>query len=213
MSGLIGKKVGMTSIFDELGRSIAVSVIEVDPCAITQIKTEETDGYNAVQLSAFDKKASKVTKAVAGHFDKAGVEPKKVTVEFRDFIPEGFELGDELTIEDVFNVGDRVDVVGTSKGTGFTGVMKRHNFRGVGGQTHGQKNQERRGGSIGQASDPSRVFKGMKMPGRAGNERAKVQNLSIAKIYGDSNLVLVTGGIPGANGGYVEIHNKSQSVS
>jgi len=211
MSGLIGKKVGMTSIFDELGRSIAVSVIEVEPCAITQIKTEETDGYNAVQLSAFKQKESKVKGALAGHFEKAGTEPRKVISEFRDFIPEGFELGDELTIDDVFSVGDRVDVVGTSKGTGFTGVVKRHNFSGVGGRTHGQHNRERAPGAIGQASDPSRVFKGIKMAGRSGNQRTKTQNLSVAQIYADSNMLLVTGSIPGPNGGYVEIHNKSQS--
>lgn len=211
MSGLIGKKVGMTSIFDELGRSVAVTVIEVEPCAITQIKTEETDGYNAVQLSAFKKKPSKVSNAVAGHFEKAGTEPRKVISEFRDYIPEGLELGDELTIEDVFNVGDRVDVVGTSKGTGFTGVVKRHNFSGVGGQTHGQHNRERAPGAIGQASDPSRVFKGIKMAGRSGNKRTKSQNLSVAQIYADSNMLLVTGSVPGPNGGYIEIHNKSQS--
>lgn len=211
MSGLIGKKVGMTSIFDELGRSVAVSVIEVEPCAITQIKTEESDGYNAVQLSAFKKKATKVGGAMAGHFDKAGTEPRKVIIEFRDYIPEGFELGDELTIDDVFSVGDRVDVVGKSKGTGFTGVVKRHNFSGVGGQTHGQHNRERAPGAIGQASDPSRVFKGIKMAGRSGNQRTKTQNLSVAQIYSDSNMILVTGSIPGPNGGYVEIHNKSQS--
>lgn len=200
-------------MFDELGRSIAVTVIEVAPCAITQIKTEETDGYNAVQLAAFKKNENRVTKAVAGHFDKAGVETKKVIREFRDFVPEGFEAGDELNIEDVFQVGDRVDIVGTSKGTGFTGVIKRHNFSGVGGQTHGQHNRERAPGSIGQASDPSRVFKGMKMAGRSGNKRTKIQNLSIAKIYPETNLVLVTGGVPGPNGGYVLIHNKSQSAA
>ncbi len=213
MSGLIGKKIGMTSVFDELGRSIPVTVIEVEPCAITQIKTEETDGYNAVQLAAFEKKTGRLTRSVAGHFEKAGVEPKKVVIEFRDYIPEGFQVGDELTIDDVFEVGDRVDVVGKSKGTGFTGVMKRHNFRGVGGQTHGQHNRDRAPGSIGQASDPSRVFKGMKMAGRSGNARTKIQNLSIAKIYADSNIVLVTGGVPGPNGGYVEIHNKSQGIN
>jgi len=211
MSGLIGKKVGMTSIFDELGRSIAVSVIEVEPCAITQIKTEETDGYNAVQLAAFKQKESKVKGALAGHFEKAGTEPRKAISEFRDFIPEGFELGDELTIDDVFSVGDRVDVVGTSKGTGFTGVVKRHNFSGVGGRTHGQHNRDRAPGAIGQASDPSRVFKGIKMAGRSGNQRTKTQNLSVAQIYADSNMLLITGSIPGPNGGYVEIHNKSQS--
>ncbi len=211
MSGLIGKKVGMTSIFDELGRSIAVTVIEVEPCAITQIKTEETDGYNAVQLSSFKKKASKVNRSLAGHFEKAGTEPRKISIEFRDFIPEGFELGDELSIDDVFTVGDRVDVVGISKGTGFTGVVKRHNFSGVGDQTHGQHNRERAPGAIGQASDPARVFKGIKMAGRSGNQRTKIQNLSVAQIFSDSNMLLVTGGIPGPNGGYVEIHNKSQN--
>lgn len=213
MSGLIGKKVGMTSIFDGLGRSIPVTVIEVEPCTITQIKNEETDGYNAVQLSAFDKKAKNVSKALEGHFDKAGSNPKKIVKEFRDFLPEGFELGDELTIEDVFNVGDHVDVVGISKGKGFAGVVKRHNFSGVGDQTHGQHNQERAGGSIGQASDPSRVFKGMKMPGRMGNERTKVQNLSVAKILSESNMLLITGSVPGAKGGYVEIYNKSQGIA
>jgi large subunit ribosomal protein L3 len=213
MSGLIGKKLGMTSIFDELGRSIAVTVIEVEPCAITQIKTEETDGYKAVQLAAFSKKENRVTKALKGHFEKAGSEPKKVVTEFRDYIPEGFELGDELNIEDVFTVGDRVDVVGISKGTGFTGVVKRHNFSGVGDRTHGQHNRERAPGSIGQASDPSRVFKGMKMAGRSGNKRTKIQNLSVAKILPESNLLMVTGPVPGAKGGYVEIHNKSQQFA
>ncbi len=209
MSGLIGKKLGMTSLFDELGRSIAVTVVEVEPCTITQIKTEETDGYNAVQIAAFDKKAKNVSKALKGHFKKAGAEPKRIVTEFRDYIPEGFQAGDELTIEDVFNVGDRIDVVGISKGTGFTGVMKRHNFHGVGDRTHGQHNRDRAPGSIGQASDPSRVFKGMKMAGRSGNRRTKIQNLSIAKILADSNVILVTGSIPGAKGGYIEIHNKS----
>jgi large subunit ribosomal protein L3 len=213
MSGLIGKKVGMTSIFDELGRSIAVTVIEVEPCTITQVKTKETDGYNAVQIAAFNKKAKNVSKALLGHFEKAGAEPKKVVLEFRDYIPEGFELGDELNIEDVFSVGDRVDIVGVSKGTGFTGVVKRHNFKGVGDQTHGQHNRERAPGSIGQASDPSRVFKGMKMAGRSGNKRTKIQNLSVAQILPESNLLLITGSIPGAKGGYLEIHNKSQQLA
>lgn len=213
MSGLIGKKVGMTSIFDDLGRSIPVTVIEVEPCTITQIKTEETDGYNAVQLAAFDKKAKSVTKAVEGHFDKAGTSPKKVVTEFRDFLPEGLELGDQLKIEDVFNVGDLVDVVGISKGKGFTGVMKRHNFSGVGDKTHGQHNRERAPGSIGQASDPSRVFKGTKMAGRSGNARTKVKNLSVAKILSESNMLLVTGSVPGAKDGYVEIYNQSEEAT
>jgi large subunit ribosomal protein L3 len=213
MSGLIGKKVGMTSIFDELGRSIAVTVIEVQPCTITQIKTEENDGYKAVQLAAFPKKAKNISKALNGHFDKAGSEPRRIITEFRDYIPEGFELGDELNIDDVFSVGDRVDVAGISKGTGFTGVIKRHNFSGVGDQTHGQHNRERAPGSIGQASDPSRVFKGMKMAGRSGNQRTKIKNLSVAKILSESNLLMITGSIPGHKGSYVEIYNQSQEVA
>jgi len=213
MSGLIGKKVGMTSIFDDLGRSIPVTVIEVEPCTITQIKTEETDGYNAVQLAAFDKKSKRVSKAVEGHFEKAGTSPKKVVTEFRDFIPEGLELGDQLTIEDVFTVGDLVDVVGISKGKGFTGVLKRHNFSGVGDQTHGQHNRERAPGSIGQASDPSRVFKGTKMAGRSGNTRTKVKNLSVAKILTESNMILITGSVPGAKNGFVEIYNQSEEMA
>ena len=209
MSGLIGKKLGMTSIFDEIGRSIPVTVIEVEPCVITQIKTEETDGYKAVQISAFNKKEHRVTKALKGHFAKAGTDPKKVVREIRDYIPEGLELGDELNIEDVFQVGDIVSVAGVSKGTGFTGVIKRHNFRGVGDATHGQHNRERAPGSIGQASDPSRVFKGMKMAGRSGNKRTKISNLSIAKILPESNMLLITGSIPGHKGSIVEIYNKS----
>jgi large subunit ribosomal protein L3 len=213
MSGLIGKKVGMTSIFDELGRSIAVTVIEVPACTITQIKTEESDGYNAVQIAAFDKKRKNISKALNGHFEKAGTEPKRIVTEFRDYIPEGFEIGDELNIDDVFNVGDHVDVAGISKGTGFTGVIKRHNFHGVGDQTHGQHNRERAPGSIGQASDPSRVFKGMKMAGRSGNQRTKIKNLSVAKILPESNLMMITGSIPGSKGGYVEIYNQSQELA
>lgn len=213
MSGLIGKKVGMTSIFDELGRSIAVTVIEVPACTITQIKTEESDGYNAVQIAAFDKKRKNISKALNGHFEKAGSEPKRIVTEFRDYIPEGFEIGDELNIDDVFTVGDHVDVAGISKGTGFTGVIKRHNFHGVGDQTHGQHNRERAPGSIGQASDPSRVFKGMKMAGRSGNQRTKIKNLSVAKILPESNLMMITGSIPGSKGGYVEIYNQSQELA
>jgi large subunit ribosomal protein L3 len=213
MSGLIGKKLGMTSIFDDLGRSIPVTVIEVEPCVITQIKTEETDGYNAVQIAAFDKKAKNVSKALEGHFSKADSGPKKIVKEIRDYIPEGLELGDEITIDDVFNVGDLIDVRGVTKGTGFTGVVKRHNFKGVGDRTHGQHNRERAPGSIGQASDPSRVFKGMRMAGRAGNQTTKIKNLSVAKILSESNMILVTGSVPGAKGGYLEIFNKSEQVA
>jgi large subunit ribosomal protein L3 len=211
MSGLIGKKVGMTSIFDDLGRSIPVTVIEVEPCVITQKKSEETDGYNAVQLSAFDRRPKTVSKALNGHFEKAGTTAKRVVKEFRDFLPEGFEAGDELRVEQVFNVGDLVDVVGLSKGRGFTGVMKRHNFHGVGDATHGQSDRLRAPGAIGNASDPSRVFKGKRMAGRSGNERVKIKNLSIARIFSESNTILVTGSVPGKNGGYVELINKSTS--
>ncbi len=207
-SGLIGKKIGMTNIFDDNGRNFAVTVIEVAPNVITQIKTEETDGYRGVQLAAFDRKEKNVSKPVLGHFEKAGVSPKKYVKEFRDFVPEGLELGDALNIEDLFNVGDSVDVVGVTKGRGFTGVVKRHNFSGVGEATHGQHDRQRHPGAIGQASDPARVFPGIKMAGRSGNERTKIKNLTIAKIFEESNLVMVTGSIPGPNGRFVEIYNR-----
>ncbi|HAH51965.1 MAG TPA: 50S ribosomal protein L3 [Balneola sp.] len=208
MSGLVGKKIGMTSVFDGQGRSIPVTVVEVPASVITQIKTEETDGYNAIQLSSFDRKAKNVSKSVKGHFDKAGSETKAVVKEFRNFLPEGLDVGDELKAEDVFQVGDIIDVAGTSKGRGFAGVIKRHNFSGVGDETHGQHNRLRAPGSIGGASDPARVFKGMKMGGQYGNSRVKVKNLSVAKIIAESNLVLITGSIPGPNGGYVELLSK-----
>lgn len=207
-SGLIGKKVGMTNLFDDNGRNYAVTVIEVEPCVITQIKEKETDGYEAVQLAAFDKNAKNTSKQLQGHFEKAGTTPKQYVKEFRDFIPEGFEVGDELGIEDVFTINDPVDVVGVTKGKGFTGVMKRHGFGGVGEATHGQKDRQRHGGSIGQASDPARVFPGMKMAGRSGNSRAKIKNLTIARIFSESNLMMVTGSIPGPNGRIVEIYNR-----
>lgn len=207
-SGLIGKKLGMTNIFDDNGRNYGVTVIEVDPCVITQIKTEENDGYNAVQLAAFDKKESSTTKPLRGHFDNAGTTPKRHMTEFRDFIPEDCELGDELKAEDIFEVGDSVDVVGISKGKGFTGVMKRHNFSGVGEATHGQHDRQRHPGAIGQASDPARVFKGMKMAGRSGNQRTKIKNLTVARIFPDSNIMMVTGSVPGPNGRIVEIYNR-----
>lgn len=207
-SGLIGKKIGMTNIFDDNGRNYAVTVIEVAPNVITQIKTEETDGYRGVQLAAFDRKEKNVSKPVLGHFEKAGASPKKYVKEFRDFIPEGLELGDALNIEDLFNVGDSVDVIGVTKGRGFTGVVKRHNFSGVGEATHGQHDRQRHPGAIGQASDPARVFPGMKMAGRSGNERTKIKNLTVAKIFAESNLMMVTGSIPGPNGRFVEIYNR-----
>jgi len=207
-SGLIGKKIGMTNVFDDNGKNYAVTVIEVDPNVITEIKTNEENGYEAVQLSAFDKREKTTSKPLKGHFDKAGTTPKKYIKEFRDFIPEDAKLGDELNIEDVFTVGDNVDVVGISKGKGFTGVVKRHNFSGVGEATHGQHDRQRHPGSIGQASDPARVFPGIKMAGRSGNERNKIKNLTVARIFSESNLMMVTGSIPGPNGRFVEIYNR-----
>ena len=209
MRGLIGKKIGMTSVFDEIGRSIPVTVVEVPAAVITHIKTIDSDGYNALQVSSFDRKEKNISKSVRGHLSKAGTSGKSYITEFRDFDAEGLVVGDELTIDDVFSIGDIVDVAGTSKGRGFSGVIKRHNFSGVGDATHGQHNRLRAPGSIGGASDPARVFKGMKMAGQYGNERVKVKNLSIARILSESNIVLVTGGIPGPNGSYVEIINKS----
>lgn len=207
-SGLIGKKIGMTNIFDDNGRNYAVTVIEVAPNVITQIKSNEENGYEGVQLSAFDKKEKSTSKPLKGHFDKAGATPKQYVKEFRDFVPEEGGVGDELNIEDVFNIGDNVDVVGVTKGKGFTGVVKRHNFSGVGEATHGQHDRQRHPGSIGQASDPARVFPGIKMAGRSGNERTKIKNLTIAKIFSESNLMMVTGSIPGPNGRFVEIYNR-----
>lgn len=207
-SGLIGKKIGMTNIFDDNGRNYAVTVIEVAPNVITQIKSNEDNGYEGVQLSAFDKKEKSTSKPLKGHFDKAGATPKKYVKEFRDFVPKEAGVGDELNIGDVFNVGDNVDVVGVTKGKGFTGVVKRHNFSGVGEATHGQHDRQRHPGSIGQASDPARVFPGIKMAGRSGNERTKIKNLTVAKIFSESNLMMVTGSIPGPNGRFVEIYNR-----
>ncbi len=207
MSGLLGKKIGMTSIFDQAGNHLPVTVIEVGPCTITQIKRQDTDGYDAVQLSFEDKKEKATTNALKGHFSKAGSTPKRYVREFRDYIPEGLELGDHLELSDVFKEGDRVNVAGTSKGKGFQGVVKRHGFRGVGGRTHGQHNRERAPGSIGQSSDPSKVFKGMRMGGRMGNVRVTTKQLQIVKVIPESNLILLKGSVPGPKGRLVEIHN------
>ncbi len=206
MPGLIGKKVGMTSIYDESGKSIACTLIQAGPCVVTQVKNEETDGYKAVQLAYGEKKEKNTTKALKGHFAKAKTTPKAKIVEFRDFREE-FEdkvkIGNEITIADVFQEQDFVDAIGTSKGKGFQGVVKRHGFGGVGQATHGQHNRLRAPGSIGAASFPSRVFKGLKMAGRMGNDRVKVLNLRVMKIYPEDNLVLVSGSIPGAKNSYV----------
>lgn len=207
MSGLLGRKVGMTSIFDDQGRQVVCTVIEAGPCAITQIKTEENDGYNAVQLGFGEKKEKRTTKALKGHFDKAGVTPKRSVVEFRNFEFDGdLAEGLELSIADLFEVDEYVDVVGTSKGKGFQGVVKRHNFSGVNDATHGQHNRQRAPGSIGQASYPARVFKGTKMAGRTGGDRVTVQNLRVVRVFPEQNLLLVTGSVPGAKNGILEIH-------
>ncbi|MGB5941402.1 MAG: 50S ribosomal protein L3 [Leeuwenhoekiella sp.] len=201
MSGLIGKKVGMTSIFDENGKNMPCTVIEAGPCIVTQVRTKETDGYEALQLGFDDAKTA--VKAATGHAKKAGTEAKRKIVEFQDFEGE-FKLGDAVTVE-VFREGQFVDVVGTSKGKGFQGVVKRHGFGGVGQATHGQHNRLRAPGSIGAASYPARVFKGMKMAGRMGGERVKVQNLRVLKVVAEKNLLVVKGCVPGAKNSYVII--------
>ena len=201
MSGIIGKKIGMTSIYDANGKNIPCTVIEAGPCVITQVKNPETDGYNALQLGFEDQKESRINKPSMGHFKKAGAVPKKKLVEFRDF--EGdHNLGDAITV-DIFAEGEFVDVAGTSKGKGFQGVVKRHNFRGVGDATHGQHNRMRAPGSIGAASYPARVFKGMRMAGQMGNKRVKVINLQVMKVFPEKNLLVLKGAIPGPKNSYV----------
>lgn len=204
MIGLIGRKIGMTRVFDEEGRDIPVTVIEAGPCYVTQIKTPEKDGYIAVQLGFKEKKEKRVTKPLLGHFRKAGVPPTYVLKEFRDFNGwESLKLGDRITVE-VFSPGDLVNITGRSKGRGFAGVVKRHGFRG-GPRTHGQSDRLRAPGSIGASSFPSRVFKGTRMAGRMGNRRVTVRNLEVVKVYPEKNLLLVKGAVPGARNGYLEI--------
>ena len=205
MSGLIGKKIGMTSVFDAEGRNIPCTVIEAGPCVVTQIRTEETDGYAAVQL-AYDEKKEKHTSApLMGHFKKANTTPKRKLVEFANDFNKELQLGDTITVSDIFVDGEEawVDVTGISKGKGFQGVVKRHGFAGVGGQTHGQHNRLRAPGSLGASSWPSRVFKGMRMAGRTGGDRVKILNLKVIKVIPENNLILVKGSIPGAKGSYV----------
>ncbi|WP_428653817.1 50S ribosomal protein L3 [Runella sp.] len=204
MSGLIGKKIGMTSVYSADGQALACTVIEAGPCVVTQVKTDETDGYKAVQLGFGEKKEKHTTQPLVGHFKKAGTTPKRKLVEFKEFEQE-LDLGQALSVADVFGEGDFVDVVGTAKGRGFQGVVKRHGFAGVGGQTHGQHNRQRHPGSIGACSFPSRVFKGIRMAGRMGNNRVKVQNLKVLKVIPEQNLVVISGSVPGAKNSFVII--------
>jgi large subunit ribosomal protein L3 len=205
MSGLIGKKVGMTSIFSADGKNLPCTIIEAGPCVVTQVKTLEKDGYASIQLAFDEKKEKNTSSAMKGHFSKAATTPKRKLVEFKGFEDEK-NLGDSVNVQ-IFAEGDYVDVVGTSKGKGFQGVVKRHGFAGVGSanQSHGQHNRERAPGSLGAASWPSRVFKGMRMAGRMGGNRVTIQNLEVVKVLAEKNLLVVKGSIAGAKGSFVII--------
>lgn len=204
MSGMLGKKLGMTSIFDENGQMIPCTIIEAGPCYVTQIKTKEKDGYDAVQLGYDEINERLANKPMKGHLRKSGVKPLRLLSEFRSFNGTKLELGAEVKV-DLFHQGDTVDVTGRSKGRGFQGVVKRHHFGGVGMTTHGQSDRVRAPGSIGGSSYPSRVFKGMRMAGRMGGERVTVKNLTVVKVISDSNILIVKGSVPGAINSYVEI--------
>ena len=203
--GILGKKLGMTSIFDETGQVIPCTVIEAGPCFVTQIKTKEHDGYEAVQVGFDEKKERLATKPERGHFAKSKTKPLRLVREFRGNGVSEYQPGQQIRVDNVFTKGDVVSVIGTSKGRGFQGVVKRHHFGG-GFRTHGQSDRERAPGSIGSSSHPSRVFKGMRMAGRMGGEQVTVRNLKVVGVIPDSNLLLVKGSIPGAINGYVEIH-------
>ena len=201
MSGLIGKKIGMTSLFDKIGKNIPCTILELGPCIVTQIKTKEKDGYKSFQLSYDDKSEKQIVKSEKGHFKKANTLPKKKLIEFKGF-EEDLKLGDSLTVNH-FVEGEYVDVSGISKGKGFQGVVKRHGFAGVGQATHGQHNRLRAPGSIGAASYPARVFKGMKMAGQMGNKKVKIQNLKVLKVLPEKNLIVVKGAVPGHNNSFI----------
>ena len=204
MPGLIGKKVGMISVFGADGKNIPCTVVEAGPCVVTQVRTVEKDGYAAVQLAYDEKKEKHTSAALKGHFEKAGTTPKKKLVEFEADFEGELKLGDVLTVADVFTESVKfVDVVGTSKGKGFQGVVKRHGFAGVGGTTHGQHNRLRHPGSMGASSWPSRVFPGLRMAGHMGNERVKVFNLEVIKTIPENNLIVIKGSVPGAKGSYL----------
>ena len=208
MSGILGKKIGMTSIFDDNGQMIPCTVIEAGPCFVTQIKTKGTDGYDAVQLGFDEIKERLVNKPMKGHFKKGGVKPLRLISEFRNFNGTKLELGQEVRVDN-FQQGDVVDVIGRSKGRGFQGVVKRHHFGGVGMTTHGQSDRVRAPGSIGTSSYPSRVMKGRRMAGRMGGERVTVKNLMVLKVIAESNILIVKGSVPGAINSYLEIVKQS----
>ncbi len=209
MSGIIGKKIGMTSMFDANGKNVACTVIEAGPCVVTQVRTMEVDGYEAIQIAYEDKKEKHSTKAEIGHFKKAGVTPKRVVVEFTRFeVGHTKKFGDILGV-DIFEEGEFIDVIGTTKGKGFQGVVRRHGFAGVGGATHGQHNRLRAPGSVGASSYPSKVFKGMRMAGHMGVDRVKMINLQILKIVPEKNLLVIKGSVPGANNSYVIVERWS----
>ena len=209
MPGLIGKKVGMTSIFDESGNNIPCTVIEVGPCVITQIKTLETDGYKAVQLSFDEKKEKNTTKAMKGHFNKANTTPKHKVIELRGFIRD-WKVGDVITV-DYFKDDPWLDVTAVSKGHGFQGVVGRHGFGGIGDSTHGQHDRSRAPGSLGGSSWPSRVFKGMRMAGQTGNKNVKITNLKVVKIIPENNLLLLKGSVPGSKGSYIIVESPDRA--
>ena len=209
MSGILGKKIGMTSIFDNTGRNVAVTVIEAGPCVVTQVRSKEKDGYDAIQLALDEKKEKNTPKAMVKHFEKAGTTPKRLVREFTRFeAGHRKSLGETVTV-DVFMEGEFVDVSGISKGKGFQGVVKRHHFNGVGQATHGQHNRLRKPGSIGACAYPSRVFKGLRMAGHMGNHKVKAINLQIMKIVPEKNLLVVKGSVPGAKNGYLKIERWS----
>lgn len=203
-AGILGKKIGMTSYFTEKGEQIPVTVIEAGPCPVVQVKTIETDGYSSVQLGYCEKSPKSVNKPLMGHFNRAGILPTRFLKEFRDFSME-VKTGDVIKVTDLFQVGDKVKISGTSKGRGFQGVVKRHHFGGIGMTSHGQSDRVRAPGSIGSSSFPSRVFKGMRMAGRMGGKRVTIRNLKIVDILPEENLILVKGGVPGPVNGILEI--------
>ncbi len=202
MSGLIGKKIGMTSYYDAEGKAVGCTLVEVGPCVVTHVKTNEKDGYKAVQLGFSERKEKNTPQSMVGHFKKANTTPKAKLAEFSKF-EKALNLGDTLTVTDVFVEGDFISAIGTSKGKGFQGVVKRHGFAGVGGQTHGQHNRARHAGSIGSCSFPARVFPGIRMAGRMGNQRTKVQNLQVLKLYPEKNLLVLSGSLPGSINSFV----------